>query len=70
VPEGATIPEAHSLVYTPASTDFNVTNVGDALDDLGSGDLTAYTAGDGIDITNHVVSVESNLSVVGDTAYL
>ena len=29
-----------------------------------------YTAGDGIDITNNVISVDSNLTVEGETAYL
>lgn len=29
-----------------------------------------YTAGDGIDITSNVISVDSNLTVQGDTAYL
>lgn len=75
VPEGATIPEAHSLVYTPAATDSSLNNVGDALDQHEE-DITLlaetaiYTGGTGIDITNNVVSVQSNLSVVGDTAYL
>lgn len=42
---------------------------------LGLGNITIssgsnYTAGDGIDITSDVISVDSNLTVSGDTAYL
>lgn len=42
---------------------------------LGNGNITIsngsnYTAGDGIDITSDIISVDSNLTISGDTAYL